>query len=297
MLDSHPLMAVPPESYFVAQMATRRRAYEPDGTLDLDRFVADLESNPRYQKWGLDPERLRTALEPRPRGLAEALRRVFQEYANSYGKPRYADKTPSYVQHIPLLAALFPDARFVHVIRDGRDVALSFRRLPFGPDTLDEAALFWRSRTLTGRRAGAALGPQRYFEVHYEDLAREPEKHLQQICEFVDIPYDPAMLRFNEHADRLMATGVPGAHERLASPPALAARTWRDQLNRSQIRRFEVLAGDALTSFGYEVTSDRPHQLHRSAARVVGRASAYRAAARRRLRRFSHTSDTAREDR
>jgi hypothetical protein len=297
MLDSHPLMAVPPESYFVAEMAAHRRNYDRGGPFDVDRFVTDLRGNRWFGKWGIDDDRLRSALDPAPGDLADALRRVFESYADAFGKPRYADKTPSYVQHIPMLAALFPDARFVHVIRDGRDVALSFRRLPFGPDTLDEAALFWRSRTLTGRRAGASLGPKRYLEVHYEDLAREPEKHLRQICEFIDIPYDPAMLRFNEHADRLMATGVPGAHERLASPPALAARTWRDQLNRSQIRRFEVLAGDALTSFGYEVTSDRPHPLHRSAARVVGRASAYRAAARRRLRRFSHTSDTAREDR
>jgi hypothetical protein len=88
MLDSHPLMAVPPESYFVAQMATRRRDYEADGTLLLERFIADLENNPRYRKWGLDRQQLLAALEPTPGSLADAVRRVFQAYADSFGKPR-----------------------------------------------------------------------------------------------------------------------------------------------------------------------------------------------------------------
>ncbi len=296
MLDSHPLMAVPPESYFVAQMATRKQAYETSRGFAVERFVADLEDNPWYRKWGVAGSQLRSALEPRPNSLADALRCVFRAYAECYGKPRYADKTPSYVRSLRLLAGLFPESKFVHVIRDGRDVALSFRRVPFGPDTLDEAALFWRSRTLTGRRAGAALGAQRYREVHYEALVRAPENELQELAGFADLPYDPAMLDFNEHADRLIATGVPGAHERLASPPAPSARTWRDKLGQREIRRFELLAGDALAGFGYDVSTGAP-TLGRSTFRAAARGRRYGLAARRRLQRRMSFAHRTGEDR
>jgi hypothetical protein len=297
MLDAHPVMAVPPESYFVARMIRRPRDYEAAGGFDVDRFVADLESNPWYRKWGLEARMLRAALEPSPLDLADAVRRVFHAYASAYDKPRYGDKTPSYVRHIGLLARTFPEARFLHVVRDGRDVALSFLRVPFGPRTLEEAALVWRSRVLAGRRAGAALGPERYQEIRYETLVREPEEQLRDVARFCDLLYDSAMLRFNEHADRLMATGVPGAHKRLASPPAPSTRTWRDQLGKAEVRRFELLAGDALTCFGYDVTTDLPNPLHRSAAQAIGRVRVYRAAGGRRLRRIRQASRTPLEDR
>jgi hypothetical protein len=162
---------------------------------------------------------------------------------------------------------------------------------------VDEAALVWRSRTLTGRRAGAALGPQRYREVHYEALVRAPEEQLQEVARFADLPYDPAMLTFNQHADRLMATGVPGAHERLASPPAPSTKTWRDKLDKREVRRFELLAGDALAQFGYEVSTDAP-TLSRSAYRAAVGARRYGSAARRRLERRVRSVDrTVPEDR
>jgi hypothetical protein len=283
MLDSHPLMAVPPESYFVAEMADHRRNYDRGGPFDVDRFVTDLRGNRWFGKWGIDDDRLRSALDPAPGDLADALRRVFESYADAFGKPRYADKTPSYVRHIGLLSRTFPEARFLHVLRDGRDVALSFQRMPFGPDTLDEAALFWRSRTLTGRRVGAALGTQRYREIRYEDLVQHPEEHLRGVVDFAGLPYDPAMLRFNEHAERLIATGVPGAHERLASPPTPSTRTWRDKLSRQEVRRFELLAGDALACFDYDVTTGPATRLARASAVAGARIAAYGARARKHL--------------
>jgi hypothetical protein len=290
MLDSHPLMAVPPESYFVAEMAGSRGRYDGGGRFDLDRFRADLRGNSWFGKWGIDDDRLRAALDPAPADLAEALRRVFRSYADAFGKSRYADKTPSYVRHIGLLSETFPEARFLHVVRDGRDVALSFLRMPFGPNSLEEGALFWRSRTLTGRQVGAALGRDRYREIRYEDLVQHPEDQLREVVDFAGLPYDPAMLRFNEHADRLIATGVPGAHERLASPPTPSTRTWRDKLSQQQVRRFELLAGDALACFGYELSTGPATRFARARAVAAAQARTYGSLARKRLKPGTSTS-------
>ena len=136
MLDSHPELAVPPESHFALADSPRslRRA---------------LRREPWFALWEIeapDVDRL---------GCADAVRALFAAYAATRGKPRYADKTPHYVSHLPRLAARFPEARFVHVVRDGRDVALSLLEVPWGPDAIEDAALHWRRRVLEGRAAAS----------------------------------------------------------------------------------------------------------------------------------------------
>lgn len=82
-------------------------------------------------------------------------------FAIARGKSRYADKNPAYVRSIPLLASLFTEARFIHLIRDGRDVAVSLMNVAWRPDSLSEAASHWRERVLEGRNAGREVGPDR----------------------------------------------------------------------------------------------------------------------------------------
>ena len=89
-----------------------------------------------------------------------------------------------------------PEARFVHLIRDGRDVALSVLKQPWGPQTIEAAAEKWRSRVLRGRSQQPYLGF--YMEVKFEDLVLHTERELRRICEFVELDFDPAMLGYHE---------------------------------------------------------------------------------------------------
>jgi hypothetical protein len=136
MLDSHPAFAIPDESHFIVELHRRRRSRQAPAQT-VERALA----HPRFERWGLDPAlvRRRIARDP-PRSFASAMRVLFAAYAAVQGKPRWGDKSPPYTAHIPLLARLFPQARFVHVIRDGREVAASLASQPFWSGTANGSA-------------------------------------------------------------------------------------------------------------------------------------------------------------
>ena len=126
MLDRSPGIAIPDESFFVPLLARRHgRPVEPESFLD------DLSRIATLRAWGLAPEDVAARLRPQM-STGEAISAIFEAYAAKVGKPRWGDKTPMYMRHLGLLERLFPDAQYVHLIRDARDAALSFLELPEG---------------------------------------------------------------------------------------------------------------------------------------------------------------------
>jgi hypothetical protein len=248
-LDSHPAIAVAQESHFLAALCDRRRRYETAGGLAVGAFVRDLSAHRSFFRLGMPAEEISAMLsDPLPGSVSDAIRRIYASYASRRGKPRYGDKTPNNVVHIELLAGLFPEARFVHVIRDGRDATLSYLDVDFGPSTVAESAVYWRRFVEDGRRAGEVIGPHRYREVRYESLVVEPVRELRILCEFLELPYDDAMLRYPDRAAEL----VGKVHHNLALPPTSGMRDWRRDMSREDIALFEALAGGLLDELGYE---------------------------------------------
>ncbi|HWH36066.1 MAG TPA: sulfotransferase [Acidimicrobiales bacterium] len=253
ILDSHPQLAIPDETHFLVGMAGMRDRFELGGGFCVGAFVDDLVARPGFASFGLSPGEVRRHLEAAPPlDYAAAVRAVFACYAASRGKTRYGDKTPLHVLHLPELARTFSDARFVHIIRDGRDVALSYLDVPWGAESVEEAAFLWKRAVETGRRDGRALGPQRYLEVRYEDLVDDPEGTVRQLCRFLELDFDPAMLRYYERAGEVAATmGRPETRTGLYRPPTKGLRDWRRQMEPGDVARFELIAGDLLATLGY----------------------------------------------
>jgi hypothetical protein len=250
MLDRHSELAIPYETFFVPQLA-HRHGRRPQ----LDAFLDDLGRLRTLYDWGIRPEdvgpRLREGMT-----TSEAIATIFETYAERHGKPRWGDKTPLYMQQLPLLERLFPDATWVHLVRDGRDAALSFLELPEGfsgktwalPRTVPQFAARWRSEILPARRLGRHAGG-RYLELRYEDLVAEPEGELHRICEHGSLPWEPGMLDHTRVSD---AANMP-EHRNLAQPPTPGLRDWRSQMSREDALGFEQVAGDVLRSSGYEL--------------------------------------------
>jgi len=264
MLDSHSALAIPSESYFIPQLWARHRR-----SFDTDAFLDDLGRLARVREWGVTPEQVRERL-PASAAAADGIRAIYQSYADGRGKARYGDKTPSYMQELDLLERVFPEAQYVHLVRDGRDTALSLvamrRRPRFNlarPRGLATFASQWRLEVERARELGRRI-PERYHELRYEDLVREPQAELERVSEFLGLEFEPAMLAYHE--------GVDGStledHPLLAKPPTAGMRRWQEQMSAADAQVFEAIAGDTLLELGYERAYPDP----------TGRARAYGAA-------------------
>lgn len=260
MLNAHPDMAIPPESYFPVELWPWHARYESPNGFNIELLAETLLTSPHFthfrDNWDLDPQFVRLGLSGVHQiDYAEAIRRVFLLYAEAHGKTRIGDKTPWFVLHIPLLADLFPDARFVHLVRDGRNVALSMLDTPWGPSRLTDAALLWRRLVLTGRKAGRQVGPDRYKEIFYEELVDNPAAVLAEVCSFVELDYRPEMTRYYENGSEWIPGRLNGGDPNLAGPPRRDLRRWRTDMSQDSIATFEATAARALREFGYELAS------------------------------------------
>lgn len=294
VFDAHPKLAVMHEGHFIGAMARMRRRYESSEGVEIGVFMRDLFNNDNFRRQGLTRPAVEEALAAKaPQRLSDAIRTVLEAYAAAHDKPYYGDKTPGYVAQISELAAMFPDAKFVHIIRDGRDVGMSYlERDEWGPATMAEAALYWRSRVGRGRKAGSALGAGRYREVRYEDMVEDPEGTVMGLCRFLGLEYDMAMMEYHHRGREFAAsTKHPEAFSGLAKPVTKGMRDWRTEMDPDDVALFETIAGDLLAELGYDVTGiGGDGKLRTQALAAQARWQAKRTAARvtpvvRRLRR------------
>jgi hypothetical protein len=256
MLTSHPRMAIPPETHFIVPLADDKRVVGASGELNVTRLVKRLANNPGFRRMELTAGEVREALTAgETHDYAQAIRTVFALYAGKASKDRYGDKSPGQVLDIERIAAIFPEAVFIHVIRDGRNVLLSGLETTFGPKDVFETAVVWRRLVREGRKAGRLLRENRYCELRYEDLVSEPEATIKRLSTFVGLEYDSSMLRYFEHAEGL---GIDASrHRNLSRPPTAGLRDWRRQMTPRQLAIFESIAGDTLSDLGYELAGTR----------------------------------------
>jgi hypothetical protein len=167
---------------------------------------------------------------------------------------------------IPSLHALWPGVKFIHLIRDGRDVCLSLlnwdkpdritvRFVGCAEDRVSTSALYWKWLVQAGREAGRWLGPDLYYEIRYEALLADAPGECGRLCAFLGVPYAEAMLRFHEGRTK----SGPGMDAKQAwLPITLGLRDWRSQMTAEDVERFEAAAGDILDELGYHRAYGRP---------------------------------------
>ena len=260
IFGSHPNLAVAHEPRFLATMIPKRAEYEQAGGLDVDRFLDDLYAVGNYKRLGLAEKEVRQALEEAGvTSLPDAVRVVFEVYAADRGKSLYGDKTPLYITFIDPIAETLPEARFVHLVRDGRDVTLAYLERDKGPASVAEGAFHWELRVTRGRESGRRIGPERYREFRYEDLIEDTEGTVRDICDFLDLEFHPLMLDYRQTSEDFLAGAKnPGDHQHLTMAPTKGLNDWRTQMSEKDLRLFQAIAGDTLEAFGYPLGPVEP---------------------------------------
>jgi hypothetical protein len=253
MLDSlgrHPeLYAVPQETLMMPYIITQAQRFgnlgDDQNFLAYGQFALRQMPALRHTK-AVDAIELHDNWLSMPRTIAGVFDGIFGSLAATQGKRRWCEKTPDHVQHIRTLADVFPNSSFVHMIRDGREVASSISRRQLRHPEL--VIYRWKRLVQEGRSAGALLGG-RYLEIRYEDLTADPRRQMQRLCEFLQIPFDEQVLQSRMPQDPRRKRLAQGSLGTISTNPV----KWPSYFDAPTLRRLEGIGGRMLTELGYEV--------------------------------------------
>jgi Sulfotransferase family len=276
IIDANRQIAITRETHWIAKRFEKRQGVTPDG-LVTPELLSWLLSDEKFTRMGIAQDELEGLVAgEEPVSYSTFVTGVFDLYGKGQGKRLVGDKTPGYVRRIPTLHALWPEAKFVHIIRDGRDVSLSatswsraykLARLcsTWAEDPITTAAVWWEWHVRLGREDGGSLAPELYHELRYEELVSRPAKTCETLCDFLGIPYDEAMLKFHE--------GQPdpclSVKQKKWRPIVTGLRDWRTQMPTQDLERIEAPAGELLEDLGYpRAVPDPPAEMMENTSRI-----------------------------
>jgi LPS sulfotransferase NodH len=255
MLHSHPRIALPTETKFVLPAYTARCEFGDLAESKNRRALAEWITGDRSTKGhelGLDAGEVVEEIVTGPPTLGSAVGAVFRAYARLQRKARWGDKRPSYARYAGPLLRMFPDAQFVHLVRDGRDCVASLLEMPWYDGDVHHAVSLWRETIDQGRRLAARLGPDTYYELQYERLVADPTDELTRLCGFLGEDFDPAMT----HPEGLARQIVPSRkrwHGRTRDEVTTGRiGSWAERLDPWEISLAEAAFGERLAEYGYE---------------------------------------------
>jgi hypothetical protein len=259
VVNAHPEIAVVNETYWLPRKFSESAGLTPEG-LVTPGLIPMLLENPKFTRMGFGGEELKQLLDSNdPISYPAFVSRMFDLYAEAQGKRIAGDKSPGYVRKMHVLHRLWPEAKFVHLIRDGRDLCLSMMDWKKGErvagalgtwaeDPVTTIALYWKRSMMLGWETGTTLGPGLYYEIRYESLVASPAAECRALCDFLGVPFDGIMLQFHEGRTR---QGPHLSSKAKWLPPTPGLRDWRTQMLPRDAELFEAVAGDLLVELCY----------------------------------------------
>ena len=258
MLASHPRVSIASETQFYGAFYRRDpkslRLRSPAGR---ERAISKIVAHQQRRGLDFDPQRfkdLARLAEPSWGHFFAAMLVAFREARNA---DRVGEKSPAHTPFLEAIASDFPGARFVHILRDPRAVVSSLLRVPFGSRFVAPNALAWRQAYRIHLSAEQLVGPDRYFPMRYEDLARDPRAILEQICDFLDLPWHDAI----EHFYRREQPGFqewekPWKAGTMQKVFTSSIDAWKQRLNPKHIALVERALAEEMRTLGYEPVSE-----------------------------------------
>src|SRR3954451_3039534 len=254
MLSAHRSIAIPPETRYLMGMYWRRSQLgdlrQRETRAELASAIVD-DPETRFRVLGVDAEQIRSEIIDGPPTLGSAFGIVFRGYARSFDKPRWGDKRPAYYAFMDELDHLFPDAQFIHLIRDPRACVESLKRQEWYPDEAAPCVAAWVHAVRSASRSGRKLGPHRYLEVIYEELVSDPEKVSRQICDFLDEPFDEQMCRPELIADKVNPAHYQQRGQIQQGVNTATVEAWAKRLPPEEIALVDRVARHWMTRYGY----------------------------------------------
>ena len=268
MLNQSRVLYITPETKFLTTLNCNEDLYG-DFSQAYQRyfFIRDLQTNKAtaktftFQALDLTIAEAETALKKAaPTDFFGASKTIFKASAAKKNKQRWGDKTPHQIQDVEILARAFPNAQFVHMIRDGRDTAMSIRKAGWLYGNMLAIAEYWQKQVSAGISAENKLknSQDRYYEVYYEQLLQQPEITLKNLCSWLNLEYTPQMLEYYRDANSNIQPEYSNLF-RLNQKPLDASRAyaWKHKMSSSDLADFESIAKELLQELGYELSGTK----------------------------------------
>jgi len=252
ILNNHSMIAIPEEARFLAPLLTKKNLTTPLSGKKLNKTIKYLQLNSQFKQWNYDTSDLMRELEAtRSIKINNLIDKIYTSFSQHEHKTVWADKS-LFFRHIDILSEIFPDAKFIHLVRDGRDVFHSWRKMDKSKNNVATTAIDWNYKIHRIEKSFEKLPDHRKLIIRYEDLLKAPQETVHNICNFIGISFEPEMM--NYHKTSQYYVGKHHSELIFQSIDSSNMYKWKNNLTDTEIRIYETLAGNNLRKHNYLLT-------------------------------------------
>lgn len=252
MLDAHPDVAIAPETHFMRLFWSARKEY---GNLADDnnfrKLLEDITDLPEFHAMELDKTEFTFAAWSSIRNYATVFQLLLENFARDKNASTMGEKTPNHVLYLPQIQAFFPDAYFIHIVRDPRSVVNSWRTVPWSTGSITGDAEMWLHYVSAAWRKPPKV-KDRIFTIYYENLVASPKESLQSLCEFIGLQFQPVMLAYHRKESKLVNIKREPWKEKSVQPVSQnSLMKWQSELSHRDIAEIETITWFEMKKHGY----------------------------------------------
>lgn len=248
ILSRHSKIAVPPETIFMEEIV--------DNNKDSATMLARVANNRRCQDLGLDMSAIATKFADYPASYQTLFRILLESYTIRKQKEISAEKSPLHLLHVPTLHQWYPKARFIFIVRDGRDCVLSMLKTPWAHNSLIRHSAEWRLRMQLTRQLLKEY-PQSSHLVSYENLVLSTEEELQKIMRFLQLPLEETQLQTSSTSTAVPEWEMMWKAKAQNLPDHSRVSSWKREASIKDIIKMESIIGNELVDWNYPLASDK----------------------------------------
>lgn len=267
LFDASPNVCIPPECQFIINLYPKYGKLSRWTEKELLGFYQDLQTQWLFKTWNIDHNHLKSTLLNLTGEISynEVCKKVYLCYQSVFEKEDiqfFGDKNPGYTIYTERLMRIFPNATFIHIIRDYRDHFVSVRNVDFELPMVSLVVFKWRLFVKKFRKMMEKY-PDNHLEILYEDLVRDPEQQMKKLCAFTTVPFSPEIFNFHTKEEETRKIYPSKLLEKFHSnlfkkinPDKIGV--YKKQLTESEIRIADFAAGKYAEMAGYQRDFQKP---------------------------------------
>lgn len=276
ILDAHPDIAIAPETHFMRLFWGSREQY---GNLAEDKnykqLIEDIVVLPEFLEMELSTQAFAEAAWSIERNYSAVFQLLLEQFACQRQVNIVGEKTPNHVHYLPQIQEFFPEAYFIHIVRDPRSVVNSWRTVPWSTGSILEDAKIWQYYVSAIWRKPPKKR-DRVFTIYYEQLILSPEKSLRSLCEFIGLRFESSMLSYHDKQSKLVNVQREPWKRNSVKPISKESMfKWKKDLSRADIVDIESVTWFEMRSHGYVAQTSAFDLLPKAGLTALQRRSHY----------------------